>query len=223
MQSAAASFTDLERQRVNDAVVEAEGITSAEIMAVVTSSSGRYDRAEDLAGIWLGIALLSIAWMVFQKSTIEWEQPVMRLGLLSIVLILLGGFVLGAFIASQVGWIRRLFTPRGEMHAEVNVRARQVFFDYRVRRTKDRGGVLLFVSLFERMAVVIADDVAAERLGEGAIEDLCKRLTEQLKSNGDVAGAIVDTIRIAGERLAPVLPRQPGDVNELPDTLVTID
>jgi putative membrane protein len=109
------------------------------------------------------------------------------------------------------------------MEAETNVRARQVFFDYRVRRTADRGGVLLFVSLFERTAVVLADDVATEKLGEGAIQDLCHRLTDHLRSGGNVADALAETIQLAGQKLALVLPRKPGDVNELPDTLVTID
>jgi putative membrane protein len=223
MPSAAASFTDIERQRVNDAVVAAEQNTSAEIMAVVATASGRYDRAEDMAGLWLGIAALSIAWLAFQTVSIEWDQPELRLGLVSIVLILLGGFVLGAIIAANVGWIRRLFTPRGEMTLEVNARARQVFFDYRIRHTAQRGGVLLYVSLFERIAVVLADEVAGEKLGDGAVEQLCARLTERLRSGGNIADAIADTIRAAGERLAPVLPRQSGDVNELPDVLVTID
>jgi putative membrane protein len=223
MPSAAASFTDIERQRVNDAVVAAEQNTSAEIMAVVATASGRYDRAEDMAGLWLGIAALSIAWLAFQTVSIEWDQPELGLGLVSIVLILLGGFVLGAIIAANVGWVRRLFTPRGEMMLEVNARARQVFFDYRIRHTAQRGGVLLYVSLFERIAVVLADEVAGERLSEGAVEQLCAQLTERLRSGGNIADAIADTIRAAGERLAPVLPRQPGDVNELPDLLVTID
>jgi putative membrane protein len=223
MRSAAASFTDLERQRVNDAVVAAEGATSAEIMAVATSASGRYDRAEDMAGLWLGIALLAVTWFVFQGISDHWGETRLRLGLASIVLILLGGFTLGAIIAAEVAWIRRLFTPRGEMEAEVNVRARQVFFDYRVRRTADRGGVLLFVSLFERVAVVLADDVATEKLGEGAIQDLCHQLTERLRTGANVADAIAETVQFAGQKLAVVLPRKSDDVNELPDTLVTID
>lgn len=223
MRSAAASFTDSERRLVNDAVVEAEHATSAEIMAVVASASGRYDRSEDMAGLWLGLAAMTATWFVFQEVADDWGDPSLRLGLLSVVLIVLGGFLAGALIAAHVAWVRRLFTPRGEMRAEVDVRARQVFFDYRVRRTKNRGGVLLFVSLFERMAVVLADEVAAEKLGEGAIQQLCNRLTERLHAGSNVAEALAETIRGAGEKLAPVLPRQPDDVNELPDTLVTID
>jgi putative membrane protein len=223
MPSAAASFTSDERRRVNDAVIEAERATSAEIMAVVASASGRYDRSEDLAGLWLAIAALSVAWVAFQGMSISWDEPELRLGLLPIVLILLGGFILGAVIAANVGWIRRLFTPRSERIAEVNVRARQVFFDHRVRRTANRGGVLIYISLFERMAVVLADEVAAEKLGDNAVNDLCNALTQRLHSGANVADAIVETIRAAGTRLAGVLPRQSNDVNELPDELVTID
>ena len=47
-------ITDADRQRINAAIADAELHTSAEIVPVVASASGRYDRAEDIAGLWLG-------------------------------------------------------------------------------------------------------------------------------------------------------------------------
>jgi uncharacterized membrane protein len=70
---------------------------------------------------------------------------------------------------------------------------------------------------------VLADEVAAEKLGENAVNDVCNSLTQRLHSGANVADAIAETIGSVGQKLALVLPRQAGDVNELPDELVTID
>ena len=47
-------FSDEQRRAVAQAVAEAEGKTSAEIVPVVATASGRYDRAEDIVGLWTG-------------------------------------------------------------------------------------------------------------------------------------------------------------------------
>ena len=64
-------FDDSDRKRIREAVTEAETHTSAEIVPVLTESSGRYDRAEDLAGCVLSIGLLSLCWLKFQNVLID--------------------------------------------------------------------------------------------------------------------------------------------------------
>ena len=118
--------------------------------------------------------------------------------------------------------LHRLFTPRREMQVEVNERARQVFFDQRVHHAKSGGGVLIYVSLFERMAAIIADEAVIEKVGMTEIENWCRQLTARLRQE-DLAGAMEYTISIVGEKLSTVMPRAAGDVNELPDALVVMD
>jgi uncharacterized membrane protein len=72
------------------------------------------------------------------------------------------------------------------------------------------------------MAAIIGDQTVIEKLGLPAIEELCGELTRSLKS-GNMTAAICSTVKSAGERLASVLPREGGDVNELPNALVLID
>ena len=108
------------------------------------------------------------------------------------------------------------------MQEEVNLRARELFFDRRVHHTTGASGLLIFVSLYERMAVVLGDRSIVETLGQTFCEDLCQRLTTSLRSE-DVAAAICDTIQQAAASLESALPRLSDDVNELPDTLVLLD
>jgi putative membrane protein len=133
-----------------------------------------------------------------------------------------GGFIVGAVLGSKIGWVRRLFTPPQQMRDEVLLRARQVFFDHRVHHTAGSSGVLIYLSLFERMAAVVGDQAILEKLGSTALDELCSQLTASLRVQ-DPTTAICETVRAAGERLGAVLPRAHDDVNELPDALVIID
>ena len=225
MKPASGLFNDEQRRRINQAVFEAESKTSAEIVPVVATASGRYDRPEDIAGLWLGVAGLVAAWWLLPAPAAEagsWGGlPAWASGACFAAAVVVG-FVVGAAVASRVGWLRRLFTSRTQMREEVEASARQGFFDSRVHRTAGATGLLAYVSLYERMAMIIGDQAIVEALGQPALDELCRQLTEGLRTAG-ATEALCETIRAAGERLAGVLPRAEDDVNELPDGLVTID
>jgi len=218
-------FVDADRERVNQAVREAESATSVEILPVVAHSSGRYDRPEDIVGLWFAALAVIIVWMVFPLPRIEagyWDAPAPVWQLVALLAGALVGFVAGAFVGGRVDWLRRLFTPRTQMREEVYGRAREVFFDKRVHHTGGGSGVLLYVSLFEHMAAVIADQSVLDKLGQEHIDEFCHEFTQRLHE-GTPIDALCDTARSLGRRLAPLLPRAEDDVNELSDALVVID
>src|SRR5438105_1616418 len=128
MANTAKLFSDADRKRVTQAIQDAESKTSAEIMPVIAGSSGRYDRPEDIVGLWFAIIGIIVVWLVFPSPKPEagsWDraEPVWELVWLLAVTIV--GFVAGAFVGSRVLWLRRLFTPRVQMQEEVYGRARQ--------------------------------------------------------------------------------------------------
>jgi putative membrane protein len=225
MKRASQRFTKEEKEKVGAAVAQAEAKTSAEIVPAVATDSGRYDRPEDTVGLWFGIAALVVAWAALPPMEAEagsWGGPPPVLEIVILAAAVLAGFLLGAVLGARIGWLRHLFTPRRQMHEEVDRRARQIFFDNRVHRTKGATGILLYVSLFERMASVIADETTTEKLGQPVLEALCAKLTEDLGTLAP-AEALCASVALAGEKLAEVLPAEAGDVNELPDALVILD
>jgi putative membrane protein len=225
MRLASERFTADERHRVALAVRDAEASTSAEIVPVVATSSGRYDRAEDVAGVLLGLLLLSAAWWGFRGTDADagdWGLSPARFELPAMILAFLVGFVGGAAAAARWGTLGRLFTPRGHMEQEVAARARAVFFDRRVHHTAGGSGLLLFVSLHERTACVLGDEEVLERLGQEALDEVCGLLVRGMR-DGDATAALSAAIRELGARLARVLPRAGGDRNEIADALVTLD
>lgn len=225
MRYASSLFSAADRQRINETIQAAESLTSAEIVPVVATASGRYDRAEDLVGLWLGV-LIVIAVSVFWPAAVaepgSWGTSPVAVQTLKLVGAILGGFLVGAVLCSKIAWLRRLFTPVAQMRDEVTQRASSVFFDNRVHHTQAGGGLLIYISLFEHMAVILADRQILEALGQARLDELCRTLTQQLHQDRPTE-ALCLTIQAAGEMLQPVLARSSSDVNELPDSLVTID
>ena len=224
MQKASQIISAEQRNRIESAVSAAESKTSCEIVPVVATVSGRYDRAEDLVGLWCAVAGAVVVFLTFPGHTDSgrWGGIPMWGQVVLLAIIMLFCFVTGTATAQQFHVLRRLFTPRQQMQEEVNLRARELFFDRRVHHTTGASGLLIFVSLYERMAVVLGDRSVVEALGQIFCEELCRRLTTGLRSD-DVAGAICDTIHHAATSLESALPRTEHDVNELPDTLVLLD
>lgn len=219
------SITSEDRRKVNEAVAAAESRTSAEVVAAIAGSSGRYDRSEDVVGLWTAILLLAAVWAVWPIEPVEhgsWDDPVHGRQLAAFAAAVVVGFVAGAIVGAKCWTLRRLFTPKIQMQEEVYSRAKQTFFDQRVHRTAGNSGLLIYVSLFERRAAIIADQSVLEKLGQPAIDELCRQLTAGLSRQSPV-DAICLAARAAGDELAAVLPRAADDVNELDDALIVID
>ena len=217
-------FSAADREVINQAVQDAESQTSAEVIPVIALSSGRYDRSEDVCGLWCGILAFVAVWFLLpdRSSEVSWEGPSETLQLVACIVAIVVGFVLGAVSASRVPALRRLFTSAAEMRAEVQLRARAVFFDRRVHHTACATGILLYVSMTERMAVVLADQAVTDALGQSQLDTICHEFTQRLHAGQPIA-ALAETIRDVGQQLAKPLQRAADDTNELSDALVVLD
>ncbi|QDT97034.1 TPM domain-containing protein [Gimesia aquarii] len=225
MQSAFDFLNEKQQKQVEQAVVDAEKRTSCEIVPVVATSSGRYDRPEDIVGLWLTIITALCLWYFFPRNAGQggdWSGLPLGVELIFATLLLIIAFIIGAVAGSRLGWLRRLFTPRQQMQDEVAARAREIFFDKRVHHTEGGTGILIYISLFEHMAVALADQAIIDQLGQSFIDQICLQLTEGLHT-GDATTAICDVIKEIGERASASLPRAEDDQNELHDVLVLIN
>lgn len=225
MQSAFNFLTEEQQKQVEQAVVDAEGKTSCEIVPVLATASGRYDRPEDVVGLWLTVITALGFWYYFprvQGQAGDWGGLPVVVELILAALAMVIAFILGAIAGSRIGWLRRLFTPRQQMQDEVAARAREIFFDKRVHHTEGGTGILIYISLFEHVAVALADQAVIDKLGQPFIDQICQKLTAGLHS-GKAAETICEVIREIGDEAATPLPRASDDKNELQDALVLID
>ena len=86
-------------------------------------------------------------------------------------------------------------------------------------QTQGRTGILLFVSLMEQRAVVLADRAIAEHLDAKVWQELIDLMIEGVK-RGDLATGLTQAIQRCGELLTSHFPLADDDVNELRDHLV---
>ena len=225
MASADTFLTAAEREAVNRAVAEAEKHTSGEIVPVVASESGRYDRAEDIGGLVFAILALAAAWMWAQRIEAvegDWAHGQrLTLGLPWIVTILVVGFIIGAFLTSRLAWLRRALATEREMREQVEQRAWEAFARFRVGGTQHGTGILIYVSLFERMVCVLGDEPIARKLDQKSwdeVRDIIVSGIRQKKAGESLCRAVAR----CGELLGEHFPIRPGDVNELPNELRVI-
>jgi putative membrane protein len=224
MPTASDAVNAAQRLEIEAAVTAAESRTSCEIVPVVATVSGRYDRSEDLVGMWLATVGAIVVWLILPRDRTAggWSNFPVWGEVLILALSIVVCFVAGAVAASRSGTLRRLFTPRRHMSEEVNLRARQLFFDRRVHHTTGASGILIYVSLHEHVAVVLGDRTVVDCLGESFLEGLCQRLTSDLRKR-TIAESLCDVIQHATPALEKAMPRTEADANELPDALVLID
>jgi len=208
------SDTPVQRQvrRVNDAVAAAARRTCANIIPVVSSSSARYEYAEDLVGWWaaaLGLALAGL--LVTQRhltenarrSTPEWT---LKLG--TVLVVILCGWILGMLVAKHIRSLRRLFIPRKAMLAAGRKRAATVFQDCRLRAAAAgdvRPIVLIFVSLSERFVTVVASLELQKEVGPAAFEPAEALIARGLKKHRPYE-AMCQAIAMIGELLSRNFP-----------------
>ena len=218
-------FSEEQRRLVEQAVADAESKTCCEIVPVVAAASGRYDRAEDIVGMWFAGGIAILIWLFVPRPLQEsgsWGGASLLVGLTTMILGFVVAFILGTVVASRIGWLRRLFTPAKQMRNEVAARARQVFFDKRVHHTQSATGLLIYISLFERRAMLLGDEGVLKNVGQVFFEQRCEQLNKGLRQ-GDLTKTICEVISTAGNQLAVSMPQQGQVLNELSNPLVLID
>ena len=221
MKNANVMMDSQSREAVELAVAEAEKRTSAEIVCAVATESGRYDRAEAVGGLAFGLLGLAAAHVTFTTLAVRsdsWDVVPMAPLWLN-CLAVAAGFVVGNLLFGRFHGPRAFFVSGGEMECETLRAAHHVFASQGLRRTAGRGGLLVYVSLFERRLILLADDGVMEKLGQEFLDELRDRATVDLKAGRFLEG-LTGTVRGAADRLADALPIQANDVNELANRVI---
>ncbi|NOZ23891.1 MAG: hypothetical protein GXP25_22670 [Planctomycetes bacterium] len=223
MARASKLFSDEDKQNIAEAVAEAEKTTSGEIVPVVTTMSGRYDRAEDIFGVLLALIVVAVLGFTFRLPTLpgDWGQPV-AVSLWRVLALFLITFIVGAALATYIPLLARPFIGRRELEQEVLRSAQLAFSEFRVRGTEGGTGILIYVSLFERRVAVIGDEPISEKLDQEQWDEVKDLVIAGLKKGKPTEG-ICNAIKRCGELLSEHFPIAPDDVNELSNELHIID
>jgi putative membrane protein len=127
---------------------------------------------------------------------------------------------LAAFVALCLGFgwrpILGLVAPNPLFEERVHHAASRAFHETGMVETRDRTGILIYVSLLERRVEVIADRGIHARVEDGTWNDVVERVLAGIRA-GHADQGLIAGIRRCGEILAANFPPGPDDRNELPD------
>lgn len=202
----AVSRQDLERIVV--AIEAVERRTSGEIVCVLARASSAYAYVPALwaAAVALAVPGPLIVFTEISAAHIYFAQVATF-------------FVLAAVLA--IPTIRFALVPRQAKRARAHRAALHQFFTRRVSRTRNQNGVLIYVSLAERYARIIADDGIAEKISGEEWQAAVDRLTASI-GRGAVGDGFVAAIDLCGEYLIRHFPDASDNPNELPNRLILI-
>jgi putative membrane protein len=106
------------------------------------------------------------------------------------------------------------------MAQSVHTKAIQYFYEHQVSKTRDRTGIMIFISLFERRVEIIPDHAIYEKFGKDYWDNVKKVLEEKIKA-GDFVCGIKLAIAECGKSLHEYFPIKADDENELDDSLIS--
>jgi putative membrane protein len=117
--------------------------------------------------------------------------------------------------------LRLALTPPATKHRRVRRRAIAVFRAAAEARTKGRTGILIYLSMAERRAEIVADEAITKVTTPETWGDAMAALLIDVRE-GRMADGMVAAIQQVGEVLAAHFPRSTGDTNEIPDKLIEL-
>ena len=198
-------------QLIEEAVKAAEMKTSGEIVPMVVRRSSTVGH--------IPLVLMSLMVAIFMiVDGVGWQYENLIEHWAWYLVDTLGLLVLSAILA-KMPFFQRILTPRDDQIAQVNMRAQIEFYESNINKTRDATGVLLFVSIMERRAIVLADKAIHDRVPNETWEEVCDLMIQGIEK-GHLEWGVIPAIERCGDILAAEFPINPDDVNELHDTLV---
>ncbi|MBX3527655.1 MAG: TPM domain-containing protein [Rhodoblastus sp.] len=200
-------ITDQDRARIAAAIHAAEQKTAGDIVCVLMRSSSSYSYAPLL---WASFIALLSPWALIAATQIS----VVRILALQVVIFVVAGLLLM--------WtpLRMALVPRAVKRTRAHRAGMEQFFARGITQTKNRMGVMIFVSLAEHYAHVVADDGIAARVDHAVWRETVDALTSQI-AQGRIADGFVAAIGRCGAVIAETAPAD-GASHVLPDRIYVL-
>jgi putative membrane protein len=202
------SISAQDRDRISAAIHDAESRTSGEIVCVLARES---TDATALPILLAALVALVLPWPLIAFTA----MPVNLILLLQLVV-----FV-GLTMLLCLPRVRIALVPRAARRAMAHRVAMEQFMIRGVGRKADRTGVLIFVSMAERYARIVADRAIAERVSNREWQHAVDALIAHTM-HGRIADGFVAAIERCGRVLEENFPRNEARRDELPDRIYLI-
>ena len=210
-------FTESDLKRIKDAVKVAEDKISGEIVPVIVDRSGEYAIA-NYKGCLLGASLAYVTMILLDRYVIDPSHTLFYDPVFIFAVVTLAG-LLGAWIPAISDPVKRfLVTQRYQDHA-TRQRAENAFLEEEVFNTRQRTGIMIFISFFEHEVIVMADSGISKVVDQKQWDRIVADLIQNIR-NGQIVEGLEQGIKQCGAILLEKgFGKTQDDVNELRDDL----
>ena len=210
-------LTEDEKKEISNAVKQAENKTSGEITTAFIKESYDYAIYELIFAVVISFFYFVI--MMFFVSNIElWLQskfwdysPHYLIAFYGFSTFLIGTIF---YFLANISTIDRLIVPKKILKQKVYDRALRHFVESDVYNTRDRTGILIFISLLEHQVILLADSGINEKIEQKQWQEIVNNIIVGIKS-GNFADHLRKSIDDCGKLLTEYFPIKDDDTNEL--------
>jgi putative membrane protein len=195
------------KARTADTIRGVERETAVEVVVTVRHRAARHLLTS--LGFGVGCAALGFLVMWFGPREYDVRTIPLDVGI---------SLVLGVAVCAAVPGLRRLLTPRKSLRARAEQAAHAAFKALGIEKTRSRTGLLVYVALFERTAVLVPDSGLAQAALAGPLAGVAEQLAGAV-GRLDLEGFLAALAGL-GPTCALSLPRRADDENELCDDVV---
>jgi putative membrane protein len=200
--------TETDKARVAEAITAAERNTSGEIVAVIAPESASYAYVPFL---WAALVALAVPWPL-----IFWTWwPIQHIYALQLAVFA------GLTLVLHYRPLRLALVPRSVKHARAHRRAVEQFLAQNLHTTANRTGVLIYVSVAERFAEIIADAAIHAKVPAAAWKAIIDELTAHI-GRDEAGDGFVRAISAVGEHLARHFPAGAEQPRALTNHLIVL-
>jgi putative membrane protein len=221
-------LSEADHAKVSAAVTAAESQSAGEIVTVVTDRSDGYT---DVALVWAAIAsFTAIAALTFFPAFYmglvdhllgKWNAEWTPRGIFGLALFVGILKFAGMWLIQLWPPLKFFLIPGPIKSHRTNARAISIFKVGAERRTTGRTGIVIYLSMREHRAEIVADHAIASKVAPEVWGDAMSALLAHVK-DGRIADGMVAAVQKVGAVLAEHFPRAEHDVNELPDQLIEL-
>src|SRR5690606_15817434 len=207
-------LTPEQHQSLADRIREAEARTRGEIYCVVARASDSY--------AYPAAFMLALGMMLVSVPVAIWlDRSWLGLSHLTLVLSQLAALAVACLLLWSVPRLRILLVPRRLRYLRAHDNALKQFLAHNVHLTEQRTGILIFVSLAERYAEVVADSGINAKVPQAEWNGIVERLVGGSAAD-HLAEGLADAVVRAGTLLSGHFPGGTNNPNELDDHVVEI-
>lgn len=198
-------LTEQEIIDISKTVLEQEKHTTGEIVPMIVRSSSYTGQIPFILNL-IFVALILLSDLYFRYE----------------IIYVFAFLILSVFVTlwlSKKHWIQKLLIPDIDEMAQVQQLAELEFYRNSVHKTKAKTGILIFVSVMERKAVILADEGIAKRLPSDLWSKILHELLKDLHGNHWGPG-LIRAIQQCGALLKEHYPAEVVNQNELANRLI---